>query len=209
MKKIILFLLLLFMPFNVHALDIDTDDNNTVDLEYGGSNKSFSDPNDDRMWFWNDTDGEMVWLDFGDGFTFNDTTVDTFEFDSDYLDADSANSKMKVGSETVPSLTRNDVAEKSITSTLTTAEVSGTTIYATAAITLTLPDLLGYEKVTIIADGANTITITCDSSDDINLDGTASSDGTIASDGSDGAAISLIYRDSDTWWAASDGLWTD
>jgi hypothetical protein len=46
-----------------------------VALADGGTGASLSDPNDDRIMFWDDSAGAVTWLDIGDGLDLTDTTI--------------------------------------------------------------------------------------------------------------------------------------
>lgn len=209
MKKTILIFLsflaiLLGVDFVVSGGELEyttTQVNNVVSIFY-----DMSDPGEDAIAIWDDSSDLAEWGTFSDGITYTGAAID---FDTDYFDADSGNNRATGGSSTYPLHNYPPNEAIATNTTLSTAQCGGSTIYATAAITLTLPDIAGNEYLIVIADGSNVITITADGTDSINLGGTVSVDGTIVSDGTDGATISLQQRDSSTWWINHDGSWSD
>ena len=46
-----------------------------ISLAYGGTGASLSDPNDDRILFWDDTAGQVTWLDIGTNLSISGTTL--------------------------------------------------------------------------------------------------------------------------------------
>lgn len=87
-------------------------------------------------------------------------------------------------------------------------EVYGGVIYVTGAATITLPAVAAGMSVTIIANGANAVTVDPNASDLIIRDGTSQADGvTIVSPGATGDIVTLTYYSADGWFATSN-TWT-
>ena len=87
------------------------------------------------------------------------------------------------------------------------SEMYGGVIYVTAACTQLLPAVSAGMSVTIIADGANIVTIDVNASDQVKLDGSAfdtAGDG-IVSGGTAGEIAVITYYSGDGWYAATDG----
>lgn len=60
-----------------------------IGLAYGGTGASLADPNDDRILFWDDSDGSVAWLDIGSGLSITNQTISataTGGSDSDWYD---------------------------------------------------------------------------------------------------------------------------
>lgn len=53
----------------------DTDADDDIDLAHGGTGAALSDPNADRIMFWDDSAGAVTWLTLGNGFVFSTTTL--------------------------------------------------------------------------------------------------------------------------------------
>lgn len=97
---------------------------------------------------------------------------------------------------------------------LSDKEVSGSIIYVSAAVTITLPAVSSCgigSSVVIYSTGANTVTVDVDAGDRIVLDGTALDDGdTIDSAGAAGDFICLVADSADGWRTLGrSGTWTD
>lgn len=122
---------------------------------------------------------------------------------------DASEGTLTVGSTSLKVGSYISISEVSTATTLTAAQCHGGVIFVTAAVTVTLPAVEDGASVTIIADGANAVTVAPNAADGIKIDGSWKSDGTsIASDGTDGAMVTLIYRSSQGWFAAEDGNWS-
>src|SRR5574343_134154 len=57
------------------AATFDADSNDAIDLNRGGTNAALTDPNADRILFWDDSAGAVTWLTPGNGFLFSTTTL--------------------------------------------------------------------------------------------------------------------------------------
>ena len=95
--------------------------------------------------------------------------------------------------------------------TLTVAQMYGSVVYATGAITITLPAVVEGMHVTIYSEDATVKTVEIDGSDRIRLDGTALVDGnTIDSPGAAGDSITLHGDSADGFTThGASGTWVD
>ena len=62
---------------NATGLPLSTGVTGQLPLANGGTAASLSDPNDDRILFWDDSAGAVTWLDIGSGLALTDTTLST------------------------------------------------------------------------------------------------------------------------------------
>jgi hypothetical protein len=107
------------------------------------------------------------------------------------------------------------VATETATTNLAIADINGGLIVTTNAITLTLPAVSGFSAlgaiITIQVGSTHTVSVDCNASDKIVLDGVALDDGDkITSSGTAGDQITLINDSADGWRTIGrTGTWTD
>jgi len=93
--------------------------------------------------------------------------------------------------------------------TLTAAECYGKVHYVSSAATLTLPAIADGMHLTVITIGAVAVSVDCNASDKIYLDGTALDDGDKITNASTAGDIAVLTYYSADGWHASTNTWTD
>ena len=93
--------------------------------------------------------------------------------------------------------------------TLTAAECYGKVHYVSSAATLTLPAIADGMHLTVITIGAVAVSVDCNASDKIYLDGTALDDGDKITNTSTAGDIAVLTYYSADGWHASTNTWTD
>jgi hypothetical protein len=96
-----------------------------------------------------------------------------------------------------------------ISDTLTAAECYGKVHYVSSAATLTLPAIADGMHLTVITIGAVAVSVDCNASDKIYLDGTALDDGDKITNLSTAGDIAVLTYYSADGWHASTNTWTD
>ena len=150
--------------------DVYTAGSTDVALADGGTGSSLTDPNADRILFWDDSAGAVTWLTVGSGLSVAGTTIST----------------TAVGGERIATGT---------TDTITTADENYTVIYTnTGAITVTIPEAAnGTACVLQWLAGAGTITL--DPTGTVELNGSTASIVLSAASG----MVALTPTGTNTW----------